>query len=146
MKRVKVGTQGIKVIMEGARKAKVMKGKRLLEEVQFEDGDDLVAAVDALESTYASDLQESDESGSEGDGTSYAVVLLGGSIGEDRPRTLASLDGVEVRAKDTLFDSIESAKAKAVRMNKLLTPGEKSYYKMKYVVVEVENGRFVTSR
>ena len=60
MRRVKVGTQGIKVIMEGSRKAKVMKGKRLLEEVEFEDGDDLVSSVESLKSEYeGEELQES---------------------------------------------------------------------------------------
>ena len=53
MRRVKVATQGIKVIMEGARKAKVMKGKRLLEEVEFEDGDDLVASIETLKEAYS---------------------------------------------------------------------------------------------
>ena len=46
------------------------------------------------------------------------VTLFGGSIGS-RPST-------------TTFNTPEEAKDYAKRMNKLLSPGEKSYYKMRY--------------
>jgi hypothetical protein len=47
-------------------------------------------------------------------------------------------------AKDVFSDK-EEAKAKAKRMNKLLSPGEKKYYKMRYIVREVrmEYGEYV---
>jgi hypothetical protein len=63
MKRVKVDTQGIRVIMEGARKALVMKGKRLLEEVEFEDGDDLVSSIETLKEAYSGPIEFSNPSG-----------------------------------------------------------------------------------
>lgn len=46
------------------------------------------------------------------------VTLSGGSIG-CKPST-------------SVFNTTEEAKAYAKRMNKILSPGEKTYYKMKY--------------
>lgn len=70
----------------------------------------------------------------------FAVVLIGGSIGEKRVSRLNQLAGMKIMDSD-LF-SINQAKEKANRMNKLLSPGEKKYYGLKYVVAEVENGKY----
>jgi len=52
----------------------------------------------------------------------YLVYLKGGSIGQKKS------------VKD--FNNKDEAKAYAKRMNKQLTPGEKGYYGMKYVVIQ----------
>ena len=70
----------------------------------------------------------------------YAVVLLGGSIGEKRISSLKHLTNEKVMDKE-LF-SLDKAQEKAKRMNKLLSPGEKKYYGLKYVVAEVDNGKY----
>jgi hypothetical protein len=38
--------------------------------------------------------------------------------------------------------SLDKAQEKAKRMNTYLSPGEKKYYGLKYVVAEVENGKY----
>ncbi len=70
----------------------------------------------------------------------YAVVLLGGSIGEKRISSLKHLTNQKVMDEE-LF-SLDKAKEKAKRMNAYLSPGEKKYYRLKYVVAEVENGKY----
>ena len=77
-----------------------------------------------------------------GDGK-YAVVLLGGSIGEKRISKIQQLTNKDIMDKE-LF-SLDKAQEKAKRMNKLLSPGEKKYYGLKYVVAEVENGKYTGS-
>lgn len=73
----------------------------------------------------------------------FAVMLTGGSVGDNnRPSNARGFKGYPVPANQDLFDK-ESAKAKAKSMNKYLTPGEKSHYGLKYVIVPVENGQFV---
>ena len=73
-----------------------------------------------------------------GDTVAYEVVLLGGSIGENRPTSPMDLIGKSTRLpEDSLMSAID-AKAKSVRMNKLLSPGEKKYYKLRYVAAEVD--------
>ena len=76
----------------------------------------------------------------EGKDNMYSVVLLGGSIGEKRISKLQHLTGEKVM--DEKLFSLDKAKEKAIRMNKLLSPGEKKYYGLKYVVAEVENGKY----
>lgn len=77
------------------------------------------------------------------EGTEYAVVLVGGSIGDKpRPRDAKGYAGMDAKGKE-LF-SLDKAKEKATRMNKtVLSPGEKSHYGLKYIVVPVENGKFI---
>lgn len=70
----------------------------------------------------------------------YAVVLLGGSIGEKRISKIQQLTNKDIMDEE-LF-SLDKAKEKAKRMNKLLSPGEKKYYGLKYVVAEVDNGKY----
>lgn len=75
--------------------------------------------------------------------TEYAVMLTGGSIGDKpRPKDPRGYVGVEVSADERLY-SKDDAKETAKRMNKDLSPGEKRYYGLKYVVVPVANGKFV---
>lgn len=57
----------------------------------------------------------------------FQVILKGGSAGTDQNKRT----GKE-------FSNKEEAKEYAKRMNKRLSPGEKEYYKMKYVVKSVE--------
>lgn len=40
-------------------------------------------------------------------------------------------------SKNSMFDNKEDAKAKAKRLNALLTVGEKKYYKCRFKVVEI---------
>ena len=64
--------------------------------------------------------------GTPGPCPTHRVIRTGGSIGE--------------QGKDNVVsdhDDAESAMAKARRMNKLLSPGEKKYYKIKYKVQKI---------
>ena len=76
----------------------------------------------------------------EAEDVKYAVVLLGGSIGDKRISSLKHLTNEKIMDKE-LF-SLDKAKEKAKRMNTYLSPGEKKYYGLKYVVAEVENGKY----
>lgn len=70
----------------------------------------------------------------------YAVILLGGSIGSLKSiRSLRELSGEKYKAE---ILSKEDAILKAKRMNAMLSPGEKKYYGLKYVIAEVINGIF----
>lgn len=57
----------------------------------------------------------------------YGVYRKGGSIGEQ-------LNHTPIRTADTKQEANEIAK----RLRKQLTPGEKQYYKMGYVVREIK--------
>lgn len=74
--------------------------------------------------------------------TEYAVMLTGGSIG-DKPRPRDAKGYVGLSIGDEEVYTLDKAKEKAKRMNKALSPGEKGYYKLKYVVVPVANGKFI---
>jgi hypothetical protein len=74
--------------------------------------------------------------------TEYAVMLTGGSIG-DKPRPRDAKGYVGLSIGDEEVYTLDKAKEKAKRMNKALSPGEKSYYNLKYVVVPVANGKFI---
>jgi hypothetical protein len=78
----------------------------------------------------------------ENDNIQYACVLLGGSIGNKSISNIKSLKDEEVMDLDRLFDSKEKAKEKVDRMNKILSPGEKKYYGMEYVIAEVINNKY----
>ena len=54
------------------------------------------------------------------------VIRVGGSIGASQSRVVGE------------FENHEEAKAYAKRMRKYLSPGEKSYYGMSYVVKKVK--------
>jgi hypothetical protein len=54
------------------------------------------------------------------------VIRVGGSIGASQSRVVGE------------FENHEEAKAYAKSMRKYLTPGEKSYYGMSYVVKKVK--------
>lgn len=60
------------------------------------------------------------------DNVKYAVIRLGGSIGEK----------ITIGPKD-IFDNKEAAKENAKVSNKLLSPGDKKYYGIKYTVIEL---------
>lgn len=77
------------------------------------------------------------------EGTDYAVMLTGGSIGDKpRPSDARGYVGMEVDKAEMLMN-LQNAKAKAKRMNGNLSPGEKSHYGLKYVVVPVSKGKFI---
>ena len=61
----------------------------------------------------------------------WAVVLKGGSIGSGGGW---SLDGMSIRYS---FDSEAEAKSQAKRSNKRLSPGERKYYGMRYLVRDI---------
>jgi hypothetical protein len=73
----------------------------------------------------------------------YAVVLTGGSIGDKpRPRNAKGYEGMDA-GKEDLY-TLDKAKEKAKRMNtQVLTPGERSHYGLKYIVVPVKAGKFI---
>ena len=61
----------------------------------------------------------------------WAVVLKGGSIGSGKGWTV---DRMPIRYS---FDSEEEAKDQAKRSNKRLSPGERKYYGMRYLVRDI---------
>jgi|688.fasta_scaffold405025_1 hypothetical protein len=72
----------------------------------------------------------------------YAVVLTGGSIGDKpRPRDARGYVGMDASGEELLTK--EKASEKVKRMNKDLSPGEKKYYKLRYVVVPVKDNKFI---
>ena len=75
--------------------------------------------------------------------TKYAVMLIGGSIGDTpRPRDAKGYAGTASTTED-LYTK-DKAKEKADRMNKtVLTAGEKKHYGLKYVIVPVKDGKFI---
>jgi hypothetical protein len=72
----------------------------------------------------------------------YAVVLTGGSIGDKpRPRDARGYVGMDASNEELLTK--EKASEKVKRMNKDLSPGEKKYYKLRYIVVPVKDNKFI---
>lgn len=70
----------------------------------------------------------------------YSVVLIGCYMGS-KCRNVSELKDKIVKDKDIIED-FEKALEKRKRLNKNLTKAEKEYYKMKYVVAEVKDGKF----
>ncbi len=72
----------------------------------------------------------------------YEVLLIGGGIGERRPKSVKQLKGLPFNETNTsmLFLDYTEALVKAKRMNKLLSPGEKKYYGLKWVIAEIADG------
>jgi hypothetical protein len=73
----------------------------------------------------------------------YTVVLFGGSIGDKPIRSIRDLIGKSIIDNKKIFNNIDDAKEKAKRMNKILSPGEKKYYRMKYKVVKVKDNKYI---
>ena len=65
----------------------------------------------------------------------YGVFLRGGSIGDSGGTTL---DGMTLKST---FDTKEEAQEYTKRRNKRLSPGEKQYYKMRYLVRNLNDKR-----
>lgn len=109
-------------------------------EVYLKSKGDLAKAKKALEKNA---LEYTTNEAIVSEGTEYAVVLIGGSIGDKpRPRDAKGYAGMDAKTEE-LF-SLDKAKEKATRMNKtVLSPGEKKHYGLKYIVVPVENGKFI---
>ncbi len=72
--------------------------------------------------------------------TAYQVLLFGGSISENRPYSVVEIIGFEADPSVELRTDKEEARAKARRLNKLLSPGERAHYGLKYKVVNVVDG------
>jgi len=73
----------------------------------------------------------------------FTVVLLGGSIGEQTIRNVRVLKNKVVPFTNNYYFTVKAdAKSKAKNLTKSLSAGEKSYYKMKYVVAEISNGLY----
>lgn len=71
----------------------------------------------------------------------YTKVLLGGSIGERPVVNIRLLKG-EKAVGGVLFSSKKEALASAKQSNENLSPGEKNYYGLKWVVAEIKGGFF----
>lgn len=67
----------------------------------------------------------------------WCMIQTGGSIGEDRFMT-HKYGSKKCKLVDGNLTEQE-AKDKAKRWNKMLTPGEKKYYRIKYSAVKAEN-------
>ena len=72
---------------------------------------------------------------------SYTTAMLGGSIGTKNVRTKGDLKGLTPMDHSSTMGK-EGAQRDAKRMNKGLSPGEKKYYGIRYVVAQVKNGKF----
>jgi len=86
-------------------------------------------------------LNESTDTGED----TFAVAMLGGSIGSRNVRAIRDLIGVDISDDEQLF-SLTNAKAKAKRMNKTLSTAEKRHYGIKFVVSNTENGKYTGSQ
>ena len=64
----------------------------------------------------------------------YGLFMQGGSIGTVKNLTNKKGD-LLCDTYDSMFDAVETAK----RRNKQLTPGEKSYYRIKYYAAETKD-------
>jgi hypothetical protein len=67
----------------------------------------------------------------------FGVVLFGGSLGQGRDIDIIVYKGRDHGVLQYTFKTKDEAKAKVAHMNALLSPGEKSYYKMRYSVIEI---------
>jgi hypothetical protein len=92
---------------------------------------------DLLEGTEQLFVEATDE-----DGFEYAVALKGGSIGEKNIRSARDLKGMEVKDTASVEKSKADAKETAKRRNKMLSPGEKKYYGLRYIVVQIKDGKY----
>jgi hypothetical protein len=71
----------------------------------------------------------------------YTTVMKGGSIGEKSVSDLAQLRGDKADKSKSYFEEYEDyadAQAEAKRKNKRLSPGEKKYYGIRYVVAGID--------
>lgn len=71
----------------------------------------------------------------------WTTIQIGGSIGEKTVHSVSALRGVAVDKSKSYFeayDDYEDAKAEAKRRNKGLSPGEKKYYGIRYVVAGID--------
>ena len=66
---------------------------------------------------------------------SYGVFFRGGSIGDSGGVTLPEQGGIILKST---FDNQDDAKAYAKRRNKRLSSGEKKYYRMRYLVRDLD--------
>ena len=87
--------------------------------------------------TYKDLLEAKEE-----DGFQYATALKGGSIGERKISSARDLKGQPVKGNTSVKSTKEEAKEEAKRRNKMLSPGEKSYYGLRYIVVQVQDGKY----
>jgi hypothetical protein len=100
--------------------------------VSFKDHFDAImtAKVSDIVDEYKQDLAQSMFNPTVEEGIKHGVFLKGGSIGNK------SDPSKPVKIHDTK----EDAHAHAKRMNKILSPGEKKYYGLKYTVRQIEEG------
>jgi len=73
---------------------------------------------------------------------SWAVVLKGGLIGEKSIRNVRALKGLPVVDTKHTYQTYEEAVNYKKQMNKLLSPGEKKYYGLLYIVAGIKDGIF----
>ncbi len=76
----------------------------------------------------------------------YSVALQGGTIGEINIMSKQQLKGIKAKDIFPLYDSKSEALEYVSRLNKQLSPGEKKYYNLKYIVVEVDSEGNYTGR
>ena len=83
------------------------------------------------------ELIEEAKAKQEGEEVKYSVALQGGSIGEKTIHTKSLLKGIPAKDIFPLYDNKADATEHVKTLNKQLSPGEKKYYRLKYIVVEV---------
>jgi hypothetical protein len=132
-KKIPVG----KTILYMGSRYEVLANDGYVLKLKGEDGD--MINVNLGQFNHGGQINEANVNESE----EYAVVLTGGSIGDkSRPRDARGYIGMDASSED-LYTK-DKAKEKADRMNKtVLSPGEKKYYKLKYIVVPVKDNKFI---
>jgi hypothetical protein len=132
-KKIPVG----KTILYMGSRYEVLANDGYVLKLKGEDGD--MINVNLGQFNHGGQINEANVNESE----QYAVVLTGGSIGDkSRPRDAKGYIGMDASSED-LYTK-DKAKEKADRMNKtVLSPGEKKYYKLKYIVVPVKDNKFI---
>jgi hypothetical protein len=104
--------------------------KKIAKSIEGKTGDELEATLMKVYNAGHQDAEKEEAAEEKGEDKEEevkegaSVVQKGGSIGEQPNRVVKS------------FDTPEEAKEYAKRMNKNLSPGEKQYYGIKYVVVK----------
>jgi hypothetical protein len=74
--------------------------------------------------------------------TEFVVILKGGSIGERKVSSRAQLRGTDIEEGTTIYFTKEDAKISAKDNNKYLSPSEKKYYGLRYIVCEIKDRKY----
>lgn len=72
----------------------------------------------------------------------FGVARIGGSIGEKNISDKSDLKGVVAPKDKAIYADKTAAEKEAKSFNSALSPGDKKYYGIKYVVAEIKDGKY----